>query len=91
MRRKETLQEAHERNQQAFLRLRKKLAETHPGQWVVLVGGQVVALAPALEELRERLDQMGPCLRYRTVFEVGEPHPLSKAKLPIYSGVRLCA
>lgn len=83
MRKRETLKEAHKRNQRAFLRLRKKLAETHPGQWVGLVKGQVVAIAPSLEELRERLDQVEPRPRYRMVFQAGEPYPLSKAKLPI--------
>ena len=32
---KETLKEAHDRNKRAFLRLRKKLAETHNGQWKI--------------------------------------------------------
>jgi hypothetical protein len=83
MRKKESLKEAHERNQRAFLRLRKKLAETHPGQWIGLIGGEVVAIAPTLEELREKLDKIEPRLRRRMVFRAGEPYPLSKAPLPI--------
>jgi hypothetical protein len=80
---KETLKESHERNQRAFLRVRKKLAETHPGQWVGLVDGRVAAIAPTLEELREELDKVEPCLRRRMVFQAGEPYPLSQAPLPI--------
>jgi hypothetical protein len=58
MRQKETLKEAHERNQRAFLRLRKKLAETHPGQWIGLVGGKVVVIAPDEDTLWAELDQI---------------------------------
>lgn len=73
-----------ERNYQAFLRLRKKLAETHHGQWIGLVDGQVVATAPTLEALDEALDQIEPDPDRCLVFLAGEPYPLAQGKkLPI--------
>jgi hypothetical protein len=80
---KETLKEAHERNQRAFLRLRKKLAETHNGQWIGLVEGKVVATAPTLDELEEELDKIERHPGRRMVFQAGEPYPLTDKKLPI--------
>jgi hypothetical protein len=83
MRKKESLKEAHERNQRAFLRLRKKLAETHPGQWIGLVGGEVVAIAPTLEELEEELDKIERRPERTMVFQAGEPYPVTDKALPI--------
>jgi len=80
---KETLKEAHDRNQRAFLRLRKKLAETHNGQWIGLVGGEVVAIAPTLEELEEELDKIERDPRRTMVFQAGEPYPVTDKALPI--------
>jgi hypothetical protein len=83
MRQKETLKEARERNQRAFLRLRKKLAETHAGQWIGLVGGKVVATAPTLDELEAALNGMESDRRRTMVFRAGDPYPRTKSKLPI--------
>jgi hypothetical protein len=80
---KETLKEAHERNQRAFLRLRKKLAETHNGQWIGLVGGEVVAIAPTLDELEEELQKIERHPGRAMVFQAGEPYPVTDKALPI--------
>jgi hypothetical protein len=83
MPRKRTLKEERELNQRAFLRLRRKMAETHPGQWIGLVEGKVVATAPTLEALESELDKIERCPARRLAFRAGDPYPLTKARLPI--------
>lgn len=80
---KETLSEAHERNQRAFLRIRRRIAETHAGQWVGLVDGEVAAAAPSLRELESQLDEVERDPGRRMVFQAGEPYPFTNSKIPI--------
>ena len=80
---KENLKEPHQRNQRAFLRLHKNLAETHNGQWIGLVGGKVAAIAPTLEELEEQLAQIESHPGRAMVFQAGEPYPITDKPLPI--------
>lgn len=78
---------AREKNQRAFLRLRKRYVTTHNGQWIGLVDGKVAAIAPTIERLHEEMVMIEPRVSRRMVFQAGASWTLPK-KLVILLFVR---
>ena len=70
-----TLQDERGLNQAAYHRLKKELEKTHKGKFVGIVRGEVVADAPGLEELLEKLKMIEPNLKQGLAFKVGEEYP----------------
>jgi hypothetical protein len=69
-----TVEQERRLNQRIARRLAKELAETHNGQWVGLVRGEVVTTAPTLEEVTGSLMKVEPDPLRRFVFRAGEDY-----------------
>ena len=79
---KRPIKEEQEINRRTYRRMRKKMAETHAGQWVGIVDGRVVATAPSLEDLSEELTPIESNPERRFVFQAGEDYlGLSQVKI----------
>jgi hypothetical protein len=59
-------------NQRMARRLAREMEQTHQGQWVGLVRGEVVATAPTLGEVIDALAQVESNPQRRFTFRVGE-------------------
>jgi len=62
-------------NQEAYLKLRDELEKNYLGQFVGIVGGEMVAYAPTFQEVIAKLDQIEPDPSRRLVFRVGDTYP----------------
>ncbi len=63
---------AREKNARTIKRIQRRYAETHNGQWIGLVDGKVVAIAPNFEALHEALVAIEPRMQRTMVFQAGE-------------------
>lgn len=70
-----TIQQERALNQQAALKLRKKLQKTHMGKFVGIVKGRVAAEGETIEEVLQKLKQIEPDPNKGLVFQVGEEYP----------------
>jgi hypothetical protein len=71
MRRKE-----HALNEAAFRRLEEKIKQTYAhGQYVALLGGEIVADASQFDELQEKLKLAGKNPRHAFIVQAGHPYP----------------
>lgn len=70
-----------EANEQAYNALRVDLEARHPGQWVVLVGGRVIAIAPDREKALRQAGPVPEGAASRLVRPVGEELPPVVRKL----------
>jgi hypothetical protein len=68
-------QDERELNQATYRRLKKELEKTHNGKFVGIVRGEVVAVAPGLEELLEKLRMIELNPKQGLAFKVGEEYP----------------
>jgi hypothetical protein len=62
-------------NERAYDSLRAELERTHWAQWVVIVRGQLVAVAPTREEALQQAGKLPPTAASRLVRQVGEELP----------------
>ncbi|MBI3923115.1 MAG: hypothetical protein HY318_16970 [Armatimonadetes bacterium] len=67
-----TVEEERRLNQRVARRLHKQMDETHEGQWVGLLHGDIVVVAPSLDEVAEALTKAEPDSRRGLVFRAGE-------------------
>ncbi|MBI1922788.1 hypothetical protein HYR99_00915 [Candidatus Poribacteria bacterium] len=81
-----TVEQERQLNQRVARRLAQEMAETHKGQWIGLVRGEVVTTAPTLEEVTASLMKVEPDPRRGLVFRAGEDY---RKKLIILT-FRLC-
>ena len=71
-----TSTEAVESNEQAFRRMQTAIDAQFPaGHWIAIDGGQVIADAPSVEELRPLLIDAGKNPRDVIVVEAGADYP----------------
>lgn len=68
-------------NERAYDSLRAELERTHWAQWVVIVQGRLVAVAPTREEALRQAGEMPPDAASRLVRKVGEELPKVVRKL----------
>ena len=69
------LQDERRLNQAAYRRLKKEFEKTHKEKFVGIVRGEVVADAPGLEALLEKLKMIEPNPKRGLAFKVGEEYP----------------
>lgn len=67
--------EGNNLNFDAWKRLRRELEKEYVGQFVGIVGGEVVAIAPTFEEIIARLSECEPNPSRRLVLRVGDKYP----------------
>ncbi len=70
-------------NQRIARRLAQQMAETHQGQWVGLVRGEVVAIEPTLDALIEKMGVIEPDSRRGMVFQAGKDYTKKKIILSV--------
>lgn len=68
-------------NEQVYERLRENLEEKHWGQWVVIVKGDLLAVAPTMDEAIRQAGQMPSDALSRLVRRIGEDLPKVVRKL----------
>lgn len=69
-----TVEEEHRLNLRVSRRLHKTMGESHRGQWVGLVRGEVAAVGSTLDEVSDSLMRMEPDPRRRFVFRPDEDY-----------------
>jgi hypothetical protein len=62
-------------NELAYERLAPELEQSHPGEWVVILNGQVVVVASSREEALRRAGPASPDSPSRLVRSIGEELP----------------
>jgi hypothetical protein len=70
-----------EANERVYESLRPGMEATHSGQWVVVMDGRLVAVAPTREEALRRAGPVPPSAPSRLVRQLGEPLPSVVRKL----------
>ncbi len=68
-------------NANAYEALRAELEETHLGEWVAIVGGEIAAIAPSYQEVLQRSDEAADNAPSRVVRLIGEELPTEIRKL----------
>lgn len=68
-------------NEQVYERLRPELEKTHPGQWVVILNGELVAVGATREEAARRPGASGGSASCRLVRRIGDQVPKEVRKL----------
>jgi len=63
------------RNQEAYARLKDELAQKHPGQFIVIAQGQLVAVGATLPEALRHAQAAAPQAVHRLIVKVGEQYP----------------
>ncbi|MBI1929359.1 hypothetical protein HYR99_34585 [Candidatus Poribacteria bacterium] len=69
-----TVEQERRLNQRVARRLAQEMAETHQGQWVGLVRGEVISTGATLEEVTAALMKVEPDPRRGVVFRAGEDY-----------------
>jgi len=69
-----TFEEERDLNERAAQRLAIEMAQTHAGQWVGLVRGEVACVAPTLDELSAQLMKAETAPGRGFVFQAGEDY-----------------
>ncbi|MBI3923267.1 MAG: hypothetical protein HY318_17735 [Armatimonadetes bacterium] len=69
-----TLEDEHRLNLRVSRRLHRTMAESHKGQWVGLVRGEVAAVGSTLDEVSDNLMRIEPDPRRRFVFRPDEDY-----------------
>lgn len=80
-----TVEEERRLNQRAARRLHKQMDETHKGQWVGLLHGDIVVIASTLDEVAESMTKAEPDSRRGLVFRAGEDSRKKVIILPMWS------
>jgi hypothetical protein len=70
-----------ETNAKAYEGLRGQLEKDHWGEWAIVIRGQLVAVAPTMEDALQRGGNMPPEALSRLVRKVGEELPKVVRKL----------
>jgi hypothetical protein len=70
-----------ETNAKAYESLRAQLEKEHWGEWAIVIRGQLVAVAPTMEDALQRGGDMPPEALSRLVRKVGEELPRMVRKL----------
>jgi hypothetical protein len=73
-RKRPSVEQEQRLNERVARRLAQEMAETHAGQWVGLVGGEVAAVAATLDEVVEAMRRIEPNPRRGLVFRAGEDY-----------------
>jgi hypothetical protein len=68
-------------NERVYESLRAELERTRRGEWVVITGGELVAIAPTRKEALSRAGETPPATASRLVRQVGDELPASIRKL----------
>lgn len=76
-----TIAEDIKANEQAYEELTSALETVHPGQWVVVMDGRLIAVASTREEALRQAGPPPPAALSRLVREVGAVLPKAVRKL----------
>ncbi|HIE25896.1 TPA: hypothetical protein EYP66_01260 [Candidatus Poribacteria bacterium] len=68
-------------NEEIYERLREELEKNHWGEWAVIVKGELLAVAPTMEEALKDAGEMPPDALSRMVRRIGEELPKVVRKL----------
>jgi len=78
-----TVEQERQLNQRVARRLAQEMAETHKGQWIGLIQGEVVAMASTLETVLEKMSATEPDPSRGLVFQAGKDYTKKKIILSV--------